>query len=506
MSEENGITTTTEVTEVELTPEERLAELSDLIIQSIIKTDDVSKSNRQTVFGQLNPKVFLNENYIIFNTLYNFKDKGIVPDEKFLKLYLTRNTKVIRDSETYIDLTAHANDDEDKYVAYVGAVLKQFVRLMGLEPLNKDEFLLTIEKYKTEWSSYEMGKAYSQSKLILYDGTQVGRRFYQGYEDSTVYVKNKMADVEAVLDHSTGVGFIDSRTAGLEDLNMVTPEKIGDFGLIWELNKYLGGIYTSLFYNIMAPTKGGKSKFTTRMIHNIAIVNGHNVSVWAHEGGYQAWWAQLRAIHFEYYYRQLYEKVPKLSQRDILYNNFPDDNIRNMEAASRQDLFSNENYGNIYMIDRPFKAETFIDEIETSVQLNDSKAILIDYLQLIGWESKNLSKPQAIGGAYQALLAYAKKRNVMVVSPSQFTQDFMNEMARSTDGQTHEVRTAGGESSEIIRTPDINIALYANTEDLMRGDMKIISVPSRLAEPFNDIKIKIDLARCIFSSATPPPK
>ena len=420
-------------------------------------------------------------------------------------MYLLRNTKLLRDAQGNIDLASHANEDEDKYVAYVGAVIKQYVRLFQLEPLDKDDFRLTIEKYKTEWSSYEMGKAYSQSKLILYDGVNVGSKYYQGYSDSTSYVKSKIADVEAVLDHSAGVGFINSREAGLEDIDMPQAELIGDFGLIHELNTYLGGIYTSLFYNIMAPTKGGKSKFTARMMHNIAVEHGNPVSVWAHEGGYQAWWAQLRAIHFEYYYHKNYEKVPVLSQRDILYNHFPDEGIRQMENASRNDLFTNPSYGNIYMIDRPFKAETFIDEIETSVQLNGSKAILIDYLQLIGWDSKNKSKPQAIGGAYQDLLAYAKKRNVMVVSPSQITQDYMNEMARSSEGSSHELRTAGGESSEIVRTPDINIALYANTEDLQRGDMQILSIPSRLTQPFPNIKLKVDLARCIFSSAKPKP-
>ena len=73
-------------------------------------------------------------------------------------------------------------------------------------------------------------------------------------------------------------------------------------------------------------------------------------------------------------------------------------------------------------------------------------------------------------------------------------------MAKSKDGQQHEFRTSGGESSEIIRTPDINIALYATAEDLMRKEMTIISVPSRLAAPCPPIKIYCDLKSCVFSS------
>ena len=490
--------------EVFLTPEERLAEYSNILIQSIIKTDDTSLNNRRFLFGQVSPKVFKDENYIIYSVFYSFKDKGITPDEDFLKMYLLRNTKMIKESSEYIDLKAYADLDEDPNTAYIVAVSKHFVRLQGLDIASPDDFRLTLEKYKTEFCAYEINKAYSQAKLILYDGLQVGRKLYQGYDDSVAYVKKKTADIEAVLNHTTGVGFIDSRSAGIEDdSNDVKPVKIGDFGLIDELNEYLKGYYTSYFYNVLAPTKGGKSKFTARAIHNIVVEHGNNATVWAHEGGYKAWWAQLRAIHFEYLYirnKSENERVAPLSQKDILEDRYPSPEIRSLENASRLDLFTNPNYGVINMIDRPFKVETFIDEIETSVQLNNSKVVLIDYLQLIGWDSKSLSKSQAIGQAYQALLAYCKKRNVMAISPSQFTQDFMNEMAKSRDGQNHEVRTAGGESSEIIRTPDINIALYASTEDLMRRKMTIMSVPSRLAEPFPNVEIYCDLCSCVFSS------
>ena len=490
---------------VYLTAEERLSNLSDDLIRSVIGSDDLSRQNRQFLFGQVSTKVFKDENYIIYSVLYNFKDKGITPDEEFMKLYLLRNTKLIKDSQQFIDIDAYKDLDENPLNGYAVGVVNQFVRLSQLEPIDYDNFKLSVEKYKQEFSSYEIGIAYSQSKLILYDGVQVGRRFYQGYDDSIAFVKNKIADIEAVLDHTTGTGFIDSRVSGIEDEEELKPELIGNFGLIDELNENLGGYFTGLFYNIMAPTKGGKSKWCARAVHNIVVEHGNNVSIWAHEGGYKAWWAQMRAIHFEHLYirdKDESERVAPLSQKDILYGNYPSEQIKMLEEASRLDLFTNPNYGCMYMIDRPFKVETFIEEIETSVQLNDSKGVIIDYLQLIGWDERGLSKSQAIGRAYQDLLAYCKKRNVLVMSPSQFTQDFMKEMAKSKDGQQHEVRTAGGESSEIIRTPDINIALYASVEDLIRKEMTIMSVPSRLAEPFPDINIYCDLCSCVFSSVT----
>ena len=486
-----------------LTPEESLQQLSDILVSSVLGKDDLSKQNRQLLFGQLSAKVFRDENYVIISVFDAFKDKGITPDESFIKMYLMRNMNFIKRSSEYLDVNAYADLDENPIVGYISAVLKQYIRLKNAEQISHEEYRSVLEKYKLEFSSYEINKAYSQSKLILYDGVQVGKRLYQGYDDSVAYVKKKISDIEALLSHTTGAGFIDSRLAALDTSNRVTPEKIGDFDLIHELNNQLGGIFTSMFYNIMAPTKGGKSKFCTRLIHTIMVKYGHNVSIWAHEGGHEAWWAQLRAIHFEYTYirnRDASQRVSPLSQAEILFDNYPSADIRALEQASAIDLFTNPSYGNAYMIDRPFLGESFIDEIETSVQLNGSKAILIDYLQLIGTAESGKQKSQVIGRAYQDLLSYCKKRNVAAISPSQFHQTFMNEMASSKDGKAHEVRTAGGESAEIVRTPDINIALYASTEDILRNEMTIMSVPSRFSQPFPDTHIYVDFRSCLFSS------
>lgn len=490
--------------EMFVSPEERLSFLGDDLIRSIIKTGDTAKANRKAIFGQLPPKVFSNENHIIYKVFYKFKDKCIVPDEDFMRMFLLRNENTILEDSSYVDLNAYSDLDENPATAYTLAVLKHFVRLLQLDVQNEDEFNLTLEKYKLEYKNIALGEALSKSKLILYDGLTEGKKHYQGYEDSLAYVKKVTAEIDGIIDSKSGAGFIDSSSAGLVDEETAQPQKVGDFGNLTELNKYLGGIYTPNFYSVIAPTKGGKSKFTSRMIHNIVVENGNNVVVWAHEGGHEAWWAQLRAIHFDYLYNKDEPDVTKhqmgISQDVVLKKTYPTEAVKALEQASRVDLFTNDTYGNIHMIDRPFNVETFIDEIDTAVQLNNAKAILIDYLQLIGWTSKNISKPQAIGKAYQDLLAYAKKKNISVISPAQFTQDFMKELSKSKDVGNVEVRTGGGESSEIVRTPDVNIALYASAEDLINHTMKILSVPSRMSAPFPSFDIYCDLGVCQFVS------
>ena len=50
---------------VYLTPEERLSEFSDLLLQSIIRDDELSLQNRKYLLSQVPIHIFKNENYII---------------------------------------------------------------------------------------------------------------------------------------------------------------------------------------------------------------------------------------------------------------------------------------------------------------------------------------------------------------------------------------------------------------------------------------------------------
>lgn len=489
-----------------LTPEERLQELSDTLLSGVFHVDDTSESKRQYLLGQLPVKVFRDENFILYSIIFNFKDRGIVPDSEFLKLYLLRNTKIYTDNASFIDLSAYADLDENLYVGYTTAVINQYVRLSNKEEISMQEYKLAVEKYKIEYSAVEMDRAYSQARLILHDGVQVGRRFYQGLDDSFAYLKKTHSDIENMLDNSVGDGFIDSSSEAIVDNTKSKPEKVSDFDLIDELNSEdtLGGIYTSLLVNVVAPTKGGKSKFVARIVHTAIIKYHNNVSVWAFEGGHEAWWAQMRAIHFEYMYiRNAQDRskvVAPLSQADILLNRYPSEAIKSLEEASRLDLFTNPDYGHVNMINRPFLVESFIDEIDTSVKVNGSKLVAIDYLQLIGTNEKGKKSNEIIREAYKKALQYTKDRNVGIITPAQFTQEFIKEMAHSKGGSSPETRTSGGESSEVIRASDINIALYASMDDLQRKSMTVMSIPSRLSVVFPAFEIYADLCSCVFSS------
>ena len=486
-----------------LTPEEKLSEYSDMLISTILGDGAKCTELRVALCAQLPPEAFYNENHIIYKTLYALRDRPFVPDKDFMELYLMRDDEAILEAKRFIDINAYADQAETPVIGYMQAVLKQFVRLKKLTPLTEDVFWLTLEKYKLAFQSVRLDGLYKEASVVLSDGIGEGRNFLQGVDASTAYVKAGIADLERIVDDSQGYRIVDSSEEALRTTAAAKPEKIGDFGLLRELNEHLGGIYTPNFYSIVAPTKGGKSKFTTRLAHTIAVEYGNNMVVFPYEGGKEAWWAQIRAIHFDWFYNRnepdYMKRKTGVTQDVILRDAFPTDELRLLEQASATDLFNNPDYGRLYMIEGELHVDTFISVIDTAVKKYGAKAVLIDYLQLIDFP-KSMKKSEAVGMAYKRFLAYLKRRNIVGISPAQMTQDFMREMAGSNNSDGHETRTAGGESAEVIRTPDYNIALYGSVEDIRAGSMKILSIPSRFTMPFPTFDICCNLGISMFVS------
>lgn len=487
-------------------PDERLRVLSDNIIACCL---DPNKSIYNYAIDKLtvvsNPRLFRDENYILFSVLYAYRGKlkKINIDEEFLKLFLNRNRDLITRSKAFIDINAYGEIDGSPELGYISGVLKHFTRLLGFEDITVREFETNFEKYLIEFKAIEAAKTYEKAEIILKEGITLGRRFYFGFEDSQNYVKRQLSEIEGLVDMKAGTGYVTQSELLMNEKDTgKTPIKIADFGRLTELNAHLGGIYTSMFYQILAPAKAGKTKLCSRICHTASVIYGTNVTVWAQEGGMEAWSAQQRAIHFDYLYNtgvDITEKKFGISQNVILMNKFPSDELKQLELSSKIDLASNKNYGSVDYIDRPFEVETFIEDIDASVRDNGSQLVIIDYLQLIGTAT---GKPERerIAEAYQKLLNYAKKANVAILTPGQYKQEVLTALASSNDTSNVDMRASGGGSAETIRTPDYNIAMWASTQDLMNNVVKFLSMPCRMNAAFPEVKAHMDLAVCQFIS------
>jgi replicative DNA helicase len=477
----------------------------DILLASALGSSEVAIKNRHFLFGNARIELFRDENYIIYSLLYNFKDRNITIDEEFVKLSLMRQQSLIEDASNArkIDINAYGEVDDSVTLGYIGGVMKYFSNLMKDEKVAPDEFRLVFEKYLIEYKAIETAKIYSDSLQIIGDGLKIGRKVLQGFEASRDYVKNNLARIEGVVDQNKGIGFINMAEVILNPKQEAKSVKISDFGALEELNNHYGGIYTGNLYTVMAPSKSGKSKFCARLAHTAMVNYGVNVSVWAFEGGYEAWTAQMRSIHFDFTYNTGVSATDVkigVTQGAILHDRFPDGSpYKKLEATSKLDLASNSAYGSTHFIDRPFRVETFLDEIDASVKANNSQMLIIDYLQLIDSE-KSMSERERIATAYPRLLEYCKKNNIAVVSPAQYKQDVVDELQRKKDGEARDMRTAGGGSYEIIKTSDVIFALWASTEDLSNNKMTIMPMPTRFYDAIPEFDIYVDLGYCQFMS------
>lgn len=485
--------------------EDRLNSLGDKIIASLISSNaELRRFAQGRLMTSVSPMLFRNENHIIFSVLFNYRDKlkSINIDDEFISMYLNRNRGIITKAKNFINYQDYEEVDGSWELGYIVGVLKKFNLLEKEEPISIDDFNLFYEKYLIEFKAIEASKIYERCNVILNNGMSLKGKKLFGFEDSLSYLKRSMADIEGVTSTNMGSGFTTMREQLMEEKpDEKKPIKIGDFDNLEALNKYYGGIYSGLFYQVLAPPKAGKTKLCSRICHTVAVKFGNNVSVWAAEGGKEKWTAQMRAIHFDYTYNTGVSPTERkfgVSQEVILHDTFPTDEIRDCEQSSKLDLATNEGYGSIDYIDRPFNVETFIEDIDTSVNHNNSRLVIIDYLQLIGSE-RNLDSVKRISEAYVKLLKYCNSRNVAVLTPAQYKQATFDEIVKSSSSG-FDMRTAGGGSAEVLRTPDVTFALWATTTDLINNKMKILSMPCRLNRAFPEIDVLVDLGVCEFVS------
>lgn len=489
-----------------LTAEERMRVFADRVISCCVGDKPINSYAIDRLTTVANPRLFRDENYIIFSVLYAYRSKlrKIHIDEEFLRLFLNRNRNLLQNSRAYIDINAYGEVDGSVELGYIGGVLKHYTRLCGMPEMDIPEFETNFEKYKIEFKTIEASKVYSKSSVILLEGANDGRKKLYGFEDSYNWSRRKLADIEGLVETDKGTGFVKMNEI-LKNTRSDTkkPIKIADFDRLTALNDIYGGIYTSTFYQVLAPPKAGKTKLCERICHTAIVKFGTNVTVWAQEGGMEAWTAQMRAIHFDYTYntgKDVTEKKYGIDQKVIMYDMYPTQELKDLELSSKRDLESNPAYGSVDFIDRPFEVETFLDDIDTSVKENGSQLVIIDYLQLIGSSSPNKSERERVAEAYRKALVYCKDHNIALLTPGQFKQEVINELLKKGDSTGSDTRTSGGTSAEVIRTPDIILTLWASTQDLQNGTMKILSTPARMSKAFPDINVVHDLGVCQFIS------
>lgn len=487
--------------------EDKFRYYADKVLGAVLHDGKEFQQRRKWLFSQITPDLFMGENFLIYTALFRKREDLINLGEDYLRMYYRDRLADIKKSGHGIDLSTYDSIDGSPELGYLEGTIKHWSYLTSLEQIEEDEFHRAHETYVLYYKNLELARTLSNGMEILQEGlNSSGKKgMLAGSGDSVDYVRRRFATIEGATERNQGTGFISLKEFIENPEDNVKPYKVSDYHNIEELNEHFGGIMSGQLITPVGPSKGGKSKLCARIVHQATTVYGHNVTVWPVEGGNNLFSAQIRAIQFDNYYNDP-TKVSReemrfgVDQETIAFSKWgkfqKPDEMRQMELQSASDLVTNVNYGNIDLIDRDFNVDTFMDEIDTSVQSNGSSLVMIDYAQLIGVGSKG-SKREAIAEAYPKLLSYAKKNNVAIVSPAQYAQSAMSNMS---GGGEQDIRTAIGESSEIMRSSDIVISMFATVDELQNNRLKFQSIPSRYAQPFEEFYVNIDLGRCLFST------
>lgn len=481
-----------------LSYDDKMEQISDKLIAAAVR----DKQQRLDLLADFSPSLFKNENFLIYTILSRFKEQNLVPNGEFINIHLHQNTPLILD-ESNVDKSLFSETDADVVDEVIASTIEKLEEY-NTETVDED-FLSEIPNdkqiFKELYKTKALDEVMETTNIILKDGLKQGHTLIQGPDAARDYFATKTAEIDSL------VGNQGKESYAIQEVDLregqMAHDKIGDFGALRKLDEVFDGVRAGMFYSVMAPPKSGKSKLAFNLLHNVAVKHGNNVMMWPYEGGKEKATAEIRAIHFVYYWE---EKrgidlgtdmfVPA---KDILYDTYKTQEQREMEEESNDDLFNNTEYGQIIFIEAPLKADTYIAKLESEIDKNKPKMIVVDYLQLIGGASTGplarQSKSERISQAYIETLALIKRKNVAFFSPAQMKQEAVKELSQGKESDT---RVMGGESSEVIRTSDYNIALYGTPEDIRNGVETIKSIPSREAQPFPDLEIGIQLGYSYF--------
>lgn len=466
------------------------------IFAGLLKPLEESRDRRAEFLGTFtDSSLFKNEWYIFYVLIRDHS--RLLFSRDFVKLYL-ENHKAKLNQNPHIDLASFALGDADPYLTFVDSCLNELNHCTN-RVISDAEYDLAVESFRMQYVTETGITLLEQGATILADGLQVSaNKTLSGFTDMSTYVVNGISRLSNIMNKTSRKGVVvydaDTTEEEQEPVKMVCT-----YG-IEPLDAALTGIYETDMVSILAPPKGGKSRFSAFLIHN-AIIQGTNVVTWSLENGLKGIESLIRACHFDWFYNRTQSEVTKrrIINADMIRKGTLTGELKELEEASWLDLKTNVKYGRWANIDEAFEADTFLTVLDNAVDAVGAKLVLVDYLQLVTGDGK-LSKNERIGQAYQRSLQYLHNKKIAGIFPAQFKQTFIGDLGRKSSEElaSVELRDGGGETSEVTRTPSVLMALYGDVQNIRDGELKLLSIPSRNSAPFEPIDLYADFGVCNF--------
>jgi len=460
--------------------------------------------------------VFYNSYAIFYEILRTLRVKEFTPDQMFA--LVDNNRDLIIDSP-YINRSRYKETQsgniitDDDFIQIVKINLKDKLIELSRREVSEEQFVSACITY-SNWYRNALAEytALCMSAIMSmgYEYKRPGKRkvTYRGIEDMRKFYNENMSIISSlseenrvkhtVLDEEWFEAEVSEE--GKRDTDALF--KIG----IREMDSIYGELRRGHVIGILGPPKGGKTRFTNFLVQT-ALQNGYNVCVWSLEGSRKEWESMQVAslLAYDSYHNAKSNKeheMIRISDDDILkkrYAKSPE--LRKQVLAAKKILSSGTKMGRLSFIEASAYVEDMFEELENHYEMeNPFDVLVVD--QLIDVKSRlKKSKTETISEAYQFMKDFVDrklKRKALALLPAQLKQVVVDELRRNPDS-TIDV-TAGGESSETIRTPDEVWGLFSSKEERANNMLKIYSVASRHSGEFQDFQVKAFFECCFFCS------
>lgn len=461
------------------------------------------KMSREYFFTHTPTNVFKNEYCVFYEILKNRKDI-ITLSESSLAVLLERNRGVIAQNTSQISFEEYGamlseGDTNDEVDMFLSACMVKYTELCELI-IPFDEFRDALTTYIENFKLEAVVKAIPTMQDILFNPLKRKFKTYSGYEGAKEYIYEELTKMDnvAITSDSTQRGYytVDETIfkKSTEGESSAKQKIVCDLGLA-PLDEAYGGIYSNTMVAIHAPAKNAKSRYTAERVWSACVNFKTDVCAIVLEGSTDDWLALVRSRHFQHFYNSDNITYPLLDSDHIKKGNYTSDEYRKLEYASYYDLTTNPSYGRLSFLDKDLNVDNLLSEIELAYKTKSFGLLAIDYLGLLA--GKGMSETEVLARAFPGLLKLQKKLNFATILPNQFTQETVRALFAEKKMDT---RTIAGGSYQAVKTPDINIGLYATEGELEMGLVQFFHMLSREGKFFSPFYSQNNLGVCEFST------
>lgn len=461
--------------------------------------------------------IFKDTYAVFYEILVTLKVKTFTEDQ--LQSIIETNRDLILDSP-FIDKSKYATtssgniaSDDDILMAITMDIIEKF-RELSYEYVSEEEYKSAAVTY-IDWfkSAYSEETAQNMSRIMSdlgFDDEQTNhrRRHYHGVDDMKTYYNDRMRVLAAFdEEHKIESTVIDDEwlEEDFAEEQRDDDNAILDFG-IEEIDNALGKMRRSNMIGIMGPPKGGKTRLANYLV-NRALRAGLNVCVWPIEGTKEEWLANqavcyIASTSYDEVKTNKRESIMRISSKDVLSKAYLKSPSTRRDIMSAKSAMATSNqYGRLSFIEGTAYVEDMLDVLQGHYD-NDNQFDVLVIDQLVNVMSrKNKGKVERISEAYMLtknFLANKLKKPALGIMPAQLKQEIVDGLR---SGKLTEIDvTAGGESSETVRTPDAVVGLFSSKEERDNNMMHFYCVASRHSEQFDDFIGRCYLECCFFTS------